>query len=70
MSSGCKNRATIILTGDFDYVNIRCIDLVNTLGLMNVTQIREYIMIIMMFKSIHGLVPDYICDEITMQRDA
>ena len=26
-------------------------------------------MIIMMFKSIHGLVPDYICDEITMQRD-
>ena len=26
-------------------------------------------MLIMMFKSIHGLVPDYICDEITMQRD-
>ena len=23
----------------------------------------------MMFKSIHGLVPDYICDEITMQWD-
>ena len=26
-------------------------------------------MINMMFKSIHGLVPDYICDEITMQQD-
>ena len=27
-------------------------------------------MTIMMFKSIHGLVPNYLCDEITMQRDA
>ena len=26
-------------------------------------------MIILMFKSIHGLVPNYLCDEITMQRD-
>ena len=35
---------------------------------MNVTQIRNYFMIIMMFKSIHGLVPYYICD-VTIQRD-
>ena len=26
-------------------------------------------MIMLMFKSIHGLVPKYLCDEITMQRD-
>ena len=26
-------------------------------------------MIMLMFKSIHGLVPNYLCDEITMQRD-
>ena len=64
-----QNRAARILTGNFDYVNTRGIDLVKTLGLMNVTQRRDYFMIIMMFKSIHGLVPDYICDEITMQRD-
>ena len=63
------NRAARILTGNFDYVNTRGIDLVNNLGLMNVTQRRDYFMLIMMFKSIHGLVPDYICDEITMQRD-
>ena len=43
--------------------------MVKTLGLMNVTQRRDYFMIIMMFKSIHVLVPDYICDEITMHRD-
>ena len=39
------------------------------LGLMNVSQRREYFMIMLMFKSIHGIVPNYICDEITMQRD-
>ena len=64
-----QNRAARILTGNFDYVNTRGIDLVNNLGLMNVTQRRDYFMLIMMFKSIHGLVPDYICDQITMQRD-
>ena len=26
-------------------------------------------MILLVFKSIHGLVPNYLCDEITMQRD-
>ena len=60
-----QNRAARILTGNFDYVNTRGIDLVKNLGLMNVTQRRDYLMLIMMFKSIHGLVPDYICDEIT-----
>ena len=52
-----------------DYVNTRGIDLVKTLGLMNVSQRRDYFMIMLMFKSIHGLVPNYLCDKITMQRD-
>ena len=64
-----QNRAARILTGNYDYVNTRCIDLVKTLGLMNVSQRRDYFMIMLMFKSIHGLVPNYLCDEITMQRD-
>ncbi len=64
-----QNRAARILMGNYDYVNTRGIDLVNTLGLMNVSQIRYYFMIILMFKSIHGLVPTYLYDEITMQKD-
>ena len=64
-----QNRAARILTGNYDYVNTRGIDLVKTLGLMNVSQRRDYFMIMLMFKSIHGLVPNYLCDEITMQRD-
>ena len=61
-----QNRAARILTGNFDYVNTRGIDLVKTLGLTNVSQIRDYCMIILMFKSLHGLVPNYLCDEITI----
>ena len=64
-----QNRAARILTGNYDYVNKRGIDLVKTLGLMNISQRRDYFMIMLMFKSIHGLVPNYLCDEITMQRD-
>ena len=58
-----------ILTGNYDYFNTRVIDLVKTLWLMNVSQRRDYFMIMLMFKSIHGLAPTYLCDEITMQRD-
>ena len=57
------------MTGNYDYVNTRGIDLVKTLGLMNVSQRRDYFMIMLMFKSINGLVPNYLCDEITRQRD-
>ena len=64
-----QNRAARILTGNYDYVNTKGIDLVKTLGLMNVSQRRDYFMIMLMFKSIHGLVPNYLCDEITMRRD-
>ena len=69
-SSGCKTElqdyCRAIMTMSTQEVPI---DLVKTLGLINVSQRREYFMIILMFISIHGLVPNYLCDEITMQRD-
>ena len=36
---------------------------------MNVHQRRDYFMSILMFKCIHGLAPDYLCNEITMQNE-
>ena len=54
----CKN-----IDGNYENVNTRCIYLVKTLGLMNVSQRRDYFMIMLMFKSIHGLV------QRDMQRD-
>ena len=41
-----QNRAANILTGNDDYVNARGVDLVKSLGLMNVSQRRNYFMII------------------------
>ena len=46
------------LTKSIFPLDIRGIDLVKTLGLMNISQRRDYFMIILMFKSIHGLVPN------------
>ena len=64
-----QNRAAIIITGNHDYVNTREIELVKTLKWMCVSQRRDYFMLLLMFKSIHGLAPDYLCDVINMQRD-
>ena len=36
---------------------------------MSVSQRRDYFMSILMFNSLHGLAPDYMCDEINMQCD-
>ena len=36
---------------------------------MSVSQRRDYFMSILMFKSIHGIAPDYMCDEINTQCD-
>ena len=64
-----QNRAARIITGNYDFINTRGIDLVKNLKWMCVSQRRDYFIAILMFKSIHGLAPHYLCDEITLQRD-
>ena len=64
-----QNRAARITTGNYNFINTRGIDLVKNLKWTCVSQRRGYFMAILMFKSIHGLAPHYLCDEITMQRD-
>ena len=62
-----QNRAVRIVSGNYDYVNTRCIELVKSLQWMNVHERRDYFMSILMFKCIHGLAPDYLCNELIMQ---
>ena len=62
-----QNRSARIITRNYDYINTRGIDIVKNLKWMSVSQRRDYFMSILMFKSIHGLAPDYMCDEIDMQ---
>ena len=64
-----QNRAIRAILNNFDYVNCRGIELVKTLNLFNVKQRRDYFMALFMFRSIHGLVPNYISNEITMSMD-
>ena len=64
-----QNRAARIVSGNYDYVNTRGIELVKSFQWMNVHQRRDYFMSILMFKCIHGLAPDYLCNEITMQNE-
>ena len=63
------NRAAIIITWNHDYTNTRGIGLVKTLKWMCISQRRYYFMLIVMFKSIRGLLPNYLCDVINMQID-
>ena len=50
----CKN---------YDYINIRGIDLVNSLKIQTIRQRRDYFLSVLIFKAIHGLAPHYLSSE-------
>ena len=59
----------MIVTGNYDYVPTRCTELVKRLKWMCVTQRRYYFMSILMYKSIHGMAPAYLCNEINLHSE-
>ena len=61
-----QNRAARIITGNFDYFNVRGIDIVKRLQWMNVIERRDYFVALTVFKCIHGMAPTYISDCITI----
>ena len=61
-----QNQAARIILNDFDYVNVRGIDLVKKLKWMNVQQRFDYFQHLLVFKCIHGMAPDYLVNEIVM----
>ena len=62
-----QNRVARVILNNFDFVNTRGIELVSKLGIMNIKQRRDYFMALLMYKSIHGLAPNYLCNEIIME---
>lgn len=64
-----QNQAARLITGNFDYVNTRGIDLVKNLKLYNVRERRDYFITSLIFKAIHGIAPSYLSDNITMNFD-
>ena len=61
-----QNRAARIITGNFDYINVRGIDIVKRLQWMNVIERRDYFVALTVFKCIRGMAPTYISDCITI----
>ena len=62
-----QNYAARIIENNFDYINTRGINLVKNLGWMNVRQRLFYFEILLIFKSVHGLAPDYLLNNVIME---
>ena len=61
--------STRIMCKNYDYINTRGIDLVNSLKIQTIRQRRDYFLSVLMFKAIHGLAPHYLCNDVTMVVD-
>ena len=64
-----QNHAARLITGNFDYINCRGIELVKSLNLYTIRDRRDYFLTILMFKSIHGIAPTYLSDRVVMNYD-
>ena len=63
-----QNRAARIITQNWDFT-IRGLDIVRGLKIQNITERRDYFLTKLTFESIHGILPNYLCDRITMRFD-
>ena len=64
-----QNRVARAIYNNYDFLNVRGIDLIASMNVMNVRQRRDYFMSLLVFKCIHGLAPDYLSNEILMSFD-
>ena len=64
-----QNYAARLVTNNFDYINLRSADLIKSLRWMTVKERCFYFTTVLMFKSIHGLAPFYLVDEVIMNCD-
>ena len=65
-SAALQNRAARIIAGNFDYTNVRGIDIVKRLKWINIIERRDYFVALTVFKCIRGMAPTYISDSITI----
>ena len=64
-----QSRVAVIITGCYDFINTRGLDLANELNSQNIMERRNYFLCKLMFKSLHGLTPTYLSDSIIMNAD-
>ena len=65
-----QNLLARLMCNNFDYINFRVTEMVRTWRLQTVVKgRRDYILCILMFKCIHGLALQYLCNDVTMYVD-
>ena len=64
-----QNHAARLTMSNFDYINFRDIKLMKSLGSHTIEKRRDYFLVTLMFKSIHGLAPAYLCNQVVMNSD-
>ena len=65
-----QNYVARIISGNFDYINVRSIYLIRSLKWMAISERCEYFTAMLMFKAINGLVANYLSDSIVMAGEA
>ena len=61
-----QNMAARIITGNFNFIDVRGLDLVKRLGWQTLKERRNYHTAILMFKCINGMAPNYLADQVTL----
>ena len=61
-----QSLAARIISGNFDYINSRGVDIVRSLHLKTVKERQDYFLCVLMFKCIQGLALNYLCNDVTM----
>ena len=64
-----QNFCARITCNNYDYINIRGIDLVKSLKLQTIRERRDYFLCVLMFKCIHSVAPHYLSNDVTMVVD-
>ena len=64
-----QNLLARIVCDNFDYINLRGIEMVQTLRVQTIHERRDYFLCILMFKCIHGFAPHYLCNDVIMYID-
>ena len=69
MAQRLQNAVARIVTGNYDYVNVRGEELVRELKWQTIKERRIFHTATLMFKCVNGLAPNYLCDQINLLSD-
>ena len=64
-----QNQAARIITGNFDFINSRGVDLVRLLKWQTLEERRKFHIATLMFKCVNGLAPNYLSDQVNLMSE-